>query len=78
MNTELVIAQIRSIIEIQVKPYIVSHQGNIVFHKYEDGIVYVELTGACIGCPFSTMTLKLGVLEMLQNEIPEIRDVELL
>lgn len=69
--------KIELIIETQVKPFIQNHQGNIVFCEYKDGIVYVQLTGACIGCPFSTMTLKLGVLEILQKEIPEIVDVQL-
>lgn len=77
MSMELLITKIKSIIEIQIKPYIVGHQGNIIFHDYKDGIVYVELTGACVSCPFSTMTLKLGALEILQQEIPEIKDIEL-
>lgn len=72
-----IITKIQSIIELQVKPFIVGHQGDIMFREYKDNIVYVTLTGACVSCPFSAMTLKLGVLEMLQKEIPEIKDVEL-
>jgi Fe-S cluster biogenesis protein NfuA len=75
MNTLNV--KIQHIIDIQIKPYIMGHNGNIIFHNYKDGIVYVALTGSCISCPFSAMTLKLGVLEILQKELPEIKDVEL-
>lgn len=72
-----VTCNIIQIIEDQVKPFIRSHLGDIIFREYKDGIVYVELIGACIGCPFSTMTLKLGVLEILQKNVPEVKDVEL-
>jgi Fe-S cluster biogenesis protein NfuA len=42
----------------------------------EDGIVKVSLMGACAGCPMSTMTLKMGIEELLKREIPEIKRVE--
>lgn len=41
-----------------------------------DGIVKVKLTGACQGCPFSTMTLKMGIEQFLKKEIPEIKEVQ--
>lgn len=41
----------------------------------DDGIVKVKLVGACCGCPMSQMTLKMGIQEHLQKEIPEIKDV---
>jgi Fe-S cluster biogenesis protein NfuA len=78
MNTDTLVLKIISIIESDIKPYIVGHNGDIVFHEYKNGTVYVALTGACVTCPFSSMTLKLGVLEMLQKEIPEICNVELI
>lgn len=42
----------------------------------EDGVVKVSLTGACAGCPMSTMTLKMGIEEVLKREIPEVKRVE--
>ena len=65
------------IIEIinNIKPYLNSEGGNIDFIKYEDGIVFVKLTGACSHCPHQNETIKNGVLKTLQNEIPEIKDV---
>ncbi|MBN1907996.1 MAG: NifU family protein [Deltaproteobacteria bacterium] len=42
----------------------------------EDGVVKVKLTGACSGCPMSTMTLKMGIEKILKQNIPEILKVE--
>ena len=42
----------------------------------EDGIVKVKLTGACGGCPMSTMTLKMGIEKQLKQELPEVKSVE--
>ena len=66
--------RIKNIIE-EIKPYLNSEGGNIDFIKYEDGIVFVKLTGACGCCPHQNETLKNGVLRTLQEEIPEIKDV---
>lgn len=40
------------------------------------GIVKVRLTGACMGCPMSTMTLKNGVERILKQDVPEVKTVE--
>ena len=42
----------------------------------EDGVVRVKLTGACAGCPMSTMTLKMGIEKVIKQDIPEIKSVE--
>jgi Fe-S cluster biogenesis protein NfuA len=42
----------------------------------EDGIVKVKLTGACAGCPMSTMTLKMAIEKRLKDKIPEVKAVE--
>lgn len=70
------IEQIIDIIEEQIRPNVLADGGDIVFHGYEDGIVYVELQGACMGCPSSTITLKMGIERMLKHYIPEIKSVE--
>ena len=59
----------------KIKPFLQNDGGNIEFIKYEDGIVYVKLTGACAGCSLIDVTLKEGIEEILTNEIPEIKEV---
>lgn len=50
--------------------------GDIVFHEFKDGIVRVQLHGACSGCPSSTVTLKSGIENMLKYYVPEVLSVE--
>lgn len=59
----------------RLKPYLQSDGGNIEFVKYEDGKVYVKLTGACAGCSMIDITLKEGIEEILTSEIPEVKEV---
>lgn len=59
----------------RLKPYLQSDGGNIEFVKYEDGKVYVKLTGACAGCSLIDVTLKEGIEEILTSEIPEVKEV---
>lgn len=59
----------------RLKPYLQSDGGNIEFVKYEDGKVYVKLTGACVGCSLIDVTLKEGIEEILTSEIPEVKEV---
>ena len=65
------------IIEIidELKPFLISDGGTLEFIKYEDGIVYVKLGGACENCAFLDITLKDGIEEMIINEIPEVKEV---
>lgn len=74
-NEEL-IERVEKVID-QVRPYLQADGGNIKFVSLsEDNTVYVELQGACRGCPMSMMTLKSGVEEAVKKAIPEIRAVE--
>lgn len=59
----------------QLRPAIMNDGGNIELVKYEDKIVYVRLLGACVQCPVSMFTLKLGVEEALKEKIPDIQEV---
>lgn len=59
----------------RLKPYLQNDGGNIEFVKFEDGIVYVKLTGACAGCSLIDITLKEGIEEILTSEIPEVKEV---
>lgn len=71
-----VTAQIKELIEIKVRPAVAMDGGDIVFHEFKDNIVYLELKGACSGCPSSTITLKNGIENMLKHYVPEVEAVE--
>jgi Fe-S cluster biogenesis protein NfuA len=65
-------ARIREILESEVSPYVEQDGGEISLVSFRDGVVEVALRGACVGCPSSTVTLKLGVEARLREEIPEV------
>ena len=73
---EVIIKQIKELIESHVKPGVASHGGNIEFLNYDNGRLLLELGGACSGCAGSTMTLKLGVENMIKHYVPEVTEVE--
>ncbi len=74
MEKEIIVNKIKEIIE-QMRPYLNSDGGDIDFIKYEDGYVYIKLTGACSNCLFQDQTLNEGLLEYFKNEIPEVEGV---
>ena len=71
-----IIAQIKELIETEVKPAVASHGGNIEFLSYQDGFLLLELGGACSGCAGSTATLKYGVENMIKQFVPEVQEVD--
>ena len=71
-----IVDQIKELIETRVRPAVAQDGGDIVFHSFEDGIVKLEMHGACSGCPSSTATLKSGIENMLKHYIPEVVAVE--
>ncbi len=68
--------QIRELIDTRVRPAVAQDGGDIIFKGFEDGIVKLELHGACSGCPSSTATLKQGIENMLKHYVPEVVAVE--
>lgn len=74
MNNDIEL-RIKAIID-KVRPFLISDGGNLEFVKYEDNIVYVKLTGACQDCPMLDVTLKDGIVELIINEIPEVKEVK--
>ena len=68
--------QIVEIIETRVRPAVAQDGGDIIFKEFKDGIVYLEMHGACSGCPSSTVTLKNGIENMLKHYVPEVIAVE--
>jgi len=73
-NDPLVI-QIRELLDTRIRPAVAQDGGDIVFHSFEDGIVYLKMQGACSGCPSSTATLKSGIENMLRHYVPEVQEV---
>ena len=68
-------AQIKELLETRVRPMVAMDGGDIVFDRFEEGIVYLQMRGACSGCPSSTMTLKSGIENMLRHYVPEVLEV---
>ena len=73
MHTAL-IHTIREIIE-SMRPAVQSHQGDIEFISYSGGTVTLKFHGACVGCPFSFYTLKMGIEKKLKEQLPEVQEV---
>jgi Fe-S cluster biogenesis protein NfuA len=68
-------AQIKELLDTRVRPMVAMDGGDIVFNRFEQGIVYLTMRGACSGCPSSTMTLKSGIENMLRHYVPEVLEV---
>tara|TARA_B100000989_G_scaffold288261_1_gene258778 strand:- start:67 stop:606 length:540 start_codon:yes stop_codon:yes gene_type:complete len=68
--------RIIKILETKIRPAVARDGGDIKFKEFRDGIVRVELQGACSGCPSAALTLKQGVQNLLCHYIPEVREVE--
>ncbi len=66
--------KIRNIID-KLRPFLNNDGGNIEFVKYEDNIVYVKLSGACLGCHMVDLTLKEGIEAAIKEEVPEVIEV---
>ena len=56
----------------KVRPYLQNDGGDVTFKRYENGIVYVKLQGACSNCPMAMMTLEDGIENVLTTEVPEV------
>lgn len=70
-----IVTQIKELLDTRVRPAVAQDGGDIVFHGFERGVVYLRMHGACAGCPSSTMTLKAGIENMLRHYIPEVVEV---
>lgn len=71
-----IVTQIKELLDTRVRPAVAQDGGDIVFQSFENGIVYLTVMGACQGCPSSTMTLKMGIENMLRHYIPEVNEVQ--
>ena len=73
-DTEIV-KKITDLLDTRVRPAVAQDGGDITFQSFEEGIVYLHMQGACAGCPSSTMTLKMGIENLLKHYIPEVTEV---
>jgi Fe-S cluster biogenesis protein NfuA len=70
-----IVTQIKELLDTRVRPAVAQDGGDITFHGFDRGVVYLHMQGACAGCPSSTMTLKMGIENLLRHYIPEVTEV---
>jgi Fe-S cluster biogenesis protein NfuA len=70
-----IVNQIKELLDTRVRPAVAQDGGDIIFQGFERGVVYLHMKGACAGCPSSTMTLKMGIENLLRHYIPEVTEV---
>ena len=70
-----IVNQIKELLDTRVRPAVAQDGGDITFHGFDRGIVYLHMQGACAGCPSSTLTLKMGLENLLRHYIPEVLEV---
>jgi Fe-S cluster biogenesis protein NfuA len=69
------VATIKDLIETRVRPAVAGDGGDITFKGYKEGVVYLEMKGACSGCPSSTATLQHGIQNLLKHFVPEVVEI---
>lgn len=70
-----IVDQIKELIETRVRPAVANDGGDIVYRGFDKGRVYLQMQGACSGCPSSTATLKHGIESLLKHYVPEVTEV---
>ena len=77
-ETEQIVSEIKDLLDTRIRPAVAQDGGDILFHKFDvqTGVVWLNMRGACSGCPSSTATLKAGVENMLKHYVPEVTRVE--
>jgi Fe-S cluster biogenesis protein NfuA len=70
-----IVTQILDIIETRVRPAVANDGGDIVYRGFREGVVYLQMQGACAGCPSSSATLKQGIEGLLKYYVPEVTEV---
>ncbi|WP_347140006.1 NifU family protein [Paracoccus sp. SSK6] len=70
-----IVVQIKELLDTRVRPAVAQDGGDITFHGFDRGVVYLHMQGACAGCPSSTLTLKMGIENLLRHYIPEVIEV---
>lgn len=71
-----IVTTIKQLLDTRVRPAVAQDGGDITFHGFDRGVVYLHMKGACAGCPSSTATLKHGIQNLLKHFVPEVQQVE--
>lgn len=75
MEMEIMKERVEAVLN-EIRPMLQSDGGDVALVDVTDGVVKVQLQGACAGCPMSQMTLRNGIEKVLKKKIPEIQSVE--
>ena len=75
-NDSDLVKQIKELLDTRVRPSVAMDGGDIIYKDFKDGIVFLQMQGACAGCPSSTATLKMGIENMLKHYVPEVKEVQ--
>ena len=70
-----IVNKIKELLETRIRPAVARDGGDIVFKGFDKGVVFLSMRGACAGCPSSTMTLKMGIENMLRHFLPDVLEV---
>jgi len=73
---EEIVLTIKELLDTRVRPAVAQDGGDITFRGFENGTVFLNMKGACAGCPSSTATLKHGIQNLLRHFVPEVQHVE--
>jgi Fe-S cluster biogenesis protein NfuA len=73
---EETVSMIKELLETRVRPAVANDGGDITFHSFKDGVVFLHMRGACSGCPSSTATLRLGIENLLRHFCPDVQEVQ--
>ena len=76
LNENETVSKIKDVLDTKIRPAVARDGGDIKFNSFDNGVVKVELQGACSGCPSSVMTLKQGVQNLLKHYVKEVNSVE--
>ena len=71
-----IIDQIKELIETRVRPAVAQDGGDIIYRGYKEGKLFLQMQGACAGCPSSAITLKRGIEGLIKHYVPEVETVE--
>jgi Fe-S cluster biogenesis protein NfuA len=72
---EETVRTIKELLDTRVRPAVANDGGDITFHGFRDGVVYLHMRGACSGCPSSTATLRHGIENLLKHFCPDVQEV---
>ena len=77
-ETAQIVAEIKDLLDTRIRPAVAQDGGDILFNRFDEktGVVWLNMRGACSGCPSSSATLKAGVENMLKHYVPEVTAVE--